>query len=177
MLLALPVVVLISVLIGGIIYRNSHSAPGPLAVAGVPAPAAESAECAQLLSALPATLDARERRELAVAMPGVMAWGDPAVILRCGLPTPAELTCNAALTELTTVNGQRGVQWLQLSAPGATTYVAADRSVRIAVTLPDGTGSGAIQEVSAAISGALPSTARADGKLCTDGVLPPAKDR
>ena len=40
------------------------------------------------------------------------------VILRCGIPTPQELTCAAVIQEVD------GVAWLPLVGTGATTYLA-----------------------------------------------------
>lgn len=179
MVLALPVVVIIAVVVGGVIWSRQQpaSATEPLAVAAVPAPGAAGKYCSTLKTALPATLDGRPQRSLVGDGTGTAAWGDPAVVLRCGLPTPVELTCSAALTVISSGNsGVAGVQWLQLSEGGQSTYIAADRPVRVAVTLPDKAGTAAIQDLSSVIAGVLPSTVGADGKVCTDGKLPATDD-
>jgi hypothetical protein len=44
-----------------------------------------------------------------------------------------------------------GVDWLRIPGFGATTWVTADRAVFVGLTLPDGVGSGAIQDVSRGI--------------------------
>ncbi len=51
-------------------------------------PAARADACRALLADLPATLDGQQRRD--VADPDVLAaaWGDPAIVLRCGGPPP-----------------------------------------------------------------------------------------
>jgi len=138
---------------------------GPLAVATVDAPGAASTACGDLLSALPDKIGDAQRRDLAGpadGTAGVAAWGDPAVILRCGIGTPAELTCSAALQGVDTVD------WVQISGTGQTTYVVADRPVRVALTVPDGAGTAAIQEISRVIAGVLP-----EHGVCADGVLVP----
>ena len=77
---------------------------------------------------------------------------------RITLTTPAELTCDAALQQVD------GVAWLPIAGVGATTYLAVDRPVRVALTVPDGVGTGAWQELSKLIG----STLRA-GPVCSDG--------
>lgn len=176
-LLALPVVLIVAVVIGGVVWsRSTSSAAEPLGLPAVPSPGGDGKYCAALYSALPSTLGGQPRRTLVGDPQDAAAWGDPAIVLRCGLPTPAELTCSSQLTAVSGANGLAGVLWLQLSEGGQTTYLAADRPVRIALTLPDGAGSAAIQDLSAVIAGTMPSTARADGKLCTGGRLPATQD-
>ncbi|QIK67006.1 DUF3515 family protein [Nocardioides sp. HDW12B] len=68
--------------------------PGPLAVDGptvADLPAPEADVCRDLLADLPATLEGQQRRD--VADPDVLAaaWGDPAIVLRCGGPPPRGL--------------------------------------------------------------------------------------
>ncbi|APU17158.1 DUF3515 domain-containing protein [Actinoalloteichus fjordicus] len=132
---------------------------GPLALATIPAPDAESPECVDLVAALPEELSSGDstltRRELIdPAPPGAAAWGsadhDP-VVLRCGLGAPAELTPTSQLLDLS------GVQWLELTGEGSTTWAAVDRPVGVALTMPDGTGSGPLQSVSAVIGEELPA--------------------
>lgn len=150
--------------------RTEASAPdnGPLAVPAAPSPGAEGRYCTVLMEALPDDLVGSARRALADPQPGVAAWGDPAVILRCGLPDPAELTCSAQLTQFTDPDGG-SVAWLRLSDSSAVTYIAVDRPVRIAVTLPPGTGIGPVQQLSQLIAADLPVRS-----VCTEGVVTPA---
>lgn len=137
----------------------------PLPLVSVSAPGAIGAACAALDSALPATLGDRPRRALRYPEPGVAAWGDPPAVLRCGLPTPAELTCAAALQQV------NGVAWLALSADGSTTFLAVDRPVRVAVTVPDSAGTGALQDASTLVAATLPTR-----EVCRGGVLLPTED-
>lgn len=53
-------------------------------------PAAQAAACADLLAAVPDALGGLERRDAEPAAAGA-AWGDPAVVLRCGATTPEGL--------------------------------------------------------------------------------------
>lgn len=164
---ALAVVVLaigVAVVLGAINNRNPVVASGPLAVGTFNQPGADSAACRSLLPALPDKLSDASRREIEGSPAGIAAWGDPAVILRCGLETPEDLTCSSALVQV------NGVSWLQLTEAGlgSTTYIAADRSVRVAVTVPDGSGTGAIQQISDVVSSTLEIR-----EPCSKGILLP----
>jgi hypothetical protein len=136
----------------------------PLAVATVEAPEAGSPSCTSLLAGLDGDLPAGSmtlpRRALADPAPsGVRAWAaDPEpVVLRCGLPRPAELTPTAELLEI------NGVRWLRLDDgapdPQVLTYVAVDRPVYVALTLPTAVGSGPVQAVSDAVRTTLSAAA------------------
>jgi Protein of unknown function (DUF3515) len=158
--LALPVLLVVGVLIASqVLGRQADPDPdtGPLALGPVPVPAAASADCARLLSGLPQDIDTGDgllpRRVLAAPVPaGTVAWGgekeasgrpeDQPVVLRCGLAAPPELGPTSPLLDVD------GVDWFEIPGVGATTWVTADRAVYVGLTLPDGIGSGAIQDVS-----------------------------
>lgn len=123
---------------------------GPLPLVSIPAPEAGSDACRRMLEAVPEELTSSgrtlERRELAEpAPPAAAAWGrDNPVVLRCGLDRPPELTRTSSLRQI------NGVQWLHVpdeSGPSATWYVV-DRPVHLALTVPEGTGTGTLQRMS-----------------------------
>lgn len=147
----LPVLLVAGVLVGSAVIRSQGA--GPLPLTRVPAPDADSPECARLIAALPGELaDGLDRRPLVAPAPaGAVAWGEPPVVLRCGLGRPVELTPSSRLLEIS------GVQFLELRGPDATSWVVVDRPVYVAVTLPDGSGSAALQQVSAAVRVTLPA--------------------
>lgn len=169
LVLTLATIVTVVVLAGRARSQAGQDADdtGPLAVPAAPAPGAGGHYCGVLMSALPADLSSLHRRTLADRQPGVAAWGDPAVILRCGLEDPAELTCSAELMQFTDAGGG-SVAWLHLSDSSAVTYIAVDRPVRIAVTLPPGSGVGAVQQLSELIAADLPAQ-----PVCTNGSVTP----
>ncbi len=142
------------VLIAASVVRNQ--AVGPLGLAALPAPSAGTADCARLLAALPAKLDggdmgAVQRRQLAAPAPeGAAGWGEPPVVLRCGLNRPAELTTTSRLLEVS------GVQFLETASSGASTWVAVDRPVYVVVALPPTSGSGPLQQIATVIAKTLP---------------------
>ncbi len=130
---------------------------GPLPVAPIDAPAAAGPECATLLAALPDELPGTggpfPERPLAEPAPvGVRAWAaaPQPVVLRCGLPRPVELTPTSLLLVVD------GVSWLPLA--DGVTYVAVDRPVFVALTVPGSTGTGPLQVVSSAVRATLPAS-------------------
>lgn len=186
--IALPLIaiVVVVVLAGKVGSEPATDPTAPLALGEVEAPGAATPACAQLMADVPTVLGGLDRRELMgssgaaggsdlpdgaqdgatsdIQAGAVAAWGDPPVVLRCGIPTPAELTCSAPVQVVD------GVTWLPLSGQGATTYLVVDRSVRVALTVPDGmTSTGPWQEMSETVARALPPRA-----ICADGVPIPA---
>lgn len=65
-----------------------------------------SGECAELLSSLPVTIGGALARETTPKELPAAAWGDPPIVLRCGVARPLALTPTSSLT---TVDG---VNWL-----------------------------------------------------------------
>ena len=62
-----------------------------------------------------------------------------------------------------------GVAWLPLYGDdGSITYLAADRAVRVALTVPQGTSTGPWQQMSQLIGSTLPVR-----EICVDGQLVP----
>jgi hypothetical protein len=167
--LGLGAALLVAVAVAGIVLGSAAGGPvaapqpkastGPLLLVPVVAPQAGSARCAALSRVLPATLAngnaPLHRRPLADPAPlAAAAWGgttgDP-VVLRCGIERPPELTPASELL------GVSGVQWFRVAGDAAATWYAVDRGTTIALTLPDGLNTGPIQDVSAAISTAIPA--------------------
>ncbi|OBK76518.1 DUF3515 domain-containing protein [Mycobacterium sp. 1164985.4] len=147
------------------VMRQESAPQRPVPVAAVPAPAATSSQCADLLADLPDELGDQARAPLAdPAPPGAAAWraeggGEP-IVLRCGVERPAEFVAGAPVQVVD------DVQWFRVSEPGAeatevdqarSTWFAVDRGVYVALTLPQGSGPTPIQLLSAAIAKALPA--------------------
>lgn len=156
LIIGLPVLLAVAVTVVALLTDEEQ--PAPLALPSIPAPAADSPQCRGLLDRLPATLASAgselDRRTLAAPQPpATAAWGhstDP-VVLRCGIERPAELTRTAPLLDVS------GVRWLRISASTVSTWVAVDRPVYVGLTFADDTGTGPVQDISAAITAALPA--------------------
>jgi hypothetical protein len=70
-------------------------------------------------------------RDTEPAVPYVAAWGDPAVVLRCGVPLPAEYGPDSRLLEVD------GIGWLPVDGEGGTFFTAVDRAVHVELAVPD----------------------------------------
>lgn len=131
---------------------------GPLALPPIPAPQAASRECAAVLEALPQQLVVGgvsvPRRPLAAPVPpATVAWGDAEhdpITVRCGMDAPTELTPASQLTDIS------GVSWFAITEGGVSSWLAVDRPVYVAVTSPEGSGTGPVQDVSAVLTRTLP---------------------
>ena len=156
-LLIAAVVVAAGAIIGVLVVaalRQSPPGQQTVAIASVPAPKADSAECRALLGAVPNQLgDYRRAPAAEPAPPGAAAWtaaGEP-VIMRCGLDRPAEFVVGSPIQVVD------AVQWFELADQGRSTWFAVDRPVYIALTLPQGSGPTPIQEISDVIAKSLPA--------------------
>ena len=156
---ALAVALAAAVAVISLVSQSGDDEPhsGRLALVPVPAPQASSADCSTLITALPPELISNgtrlTRRELADPAPqATVAWGEPdAIVLRCGLERPPELTPTAQLRVVS------GVQWLPVEGEGTSTWYVVDRNVYIGLTVPDSAGTGPLQEVSDKVSAKLPA--------------------
>lgn len=136
---------ILALLLGGLFAgggggaKSSGSAGAPLPAVSVSAPADTSAAtvtiCARVISALPlelAGLDLR-RTESKPPSPSIVAWGDPPIVLRCGVSRPREL--NPSLTkQLFQIDG---VLFLPDRGSSDTVWTVVDRSVYLDVTVPN----------------------------------------
>lgn len=129
----------------------------PVAIASVPAPLADRPECRALMESLPDRLGDLGRATAIEPVPaGTAAWGDAdePVIMRCGLDRPAEFIVGSPLQMVD------DVQWFRLEDPdtAGSTWIAVDRPVYVALTLPPGSGPTPIQQLSDAVSRSMPTT-------------------
>jgi uncharacterized protein DUF3515 len=115
------------------------------------APAA--AACKRLHAALPDVLDGLRRRATSPTSELTHAWGAPAVVLRCGVPTPSELS---PTSQLFTANG---VDWLPVEGERTWTFTTTGRVALVEVVVPkdhDPTV-GPLADLARAVSEALPT--------------------
>ncbi|MGH3344688.1 MAG: DUF3515 domain-containing protein [Carbonactinosporaceae bacterium] len=86
--------------------------------------------CRALHARLPSVVDSQDRRDTRPVSPRTAAWGDPAIVLRCGVPRPRGLT---ATSQLAVVNG---VEWFTERHAGGYRFTATGRVARVQVTVP-----------------------------------------
>ncbi|WP_375336106.1 DUF3515 domain-containing protein [Nocardia sp. SYP-A9097] len=164
---ALPIALVAGVLVMGVL-ANRHPTREPLVLGAVGAPAATGPQCSALLPALPEKFGDYTTSELVQPAPaGAKAWqqadGGDAIVLRCGLERPMEFNRASPLQVVNNVN------WFDVrdSTSGAAsgTYWAVDRGTYIALTMPDNAGPTPLQEISDAITKAIPQQPLDPGPL------------
>jgi len=137
------------------IMRSRQPHQQALVIPAVPAPQANSAECATLMAAVPQHLGDYQRVTAAAPVPpATAAWrtGDTEpILLRCGVGEPADFVVGAAIQIV------NGVQWFRVTeqSTGRSTWFVVDRPVYVALTLPEGTGASPIQEISDVVAAKL----------------------
>jgi hypothetical protein len=105
---------------------------------GVDVPAlgpAEESNCSELVGALPDTVDGAARRDVDPEDAPAAAWGDPPILLRCGVEMPREYD------DFATCQETNGVGWFipeeqMTGSPRAITMTTIGRDVNIEVSMP-----------------------------------------
>ena len=96
-----------------------------------PAPSGAAAfTCASLHSGLPDHVDGQGVTASTPVSSWTSAWGDPAITLRCGVPTPAALKPDSQLLVVD------GVSWLPEQLTAGYRFTTVDREVNVEVVVP-----------------------------------------
>ena len=168
--LVVPVVVALVVLVrvvGGDSGTSAHTGHGPaeiqgpagaqredlpvLKVAVPPVTPEADKQCPALMSTLPLELAGEQSRRVDSASPFAYAWGDPAVVLICGVDRPAGFVVGTATIQI------NGVQWyVDTSDPDTTVWTAVDRPVYVEVRLPAAVDSAPVTALTTHLAKALP---------------------
>ena len=127
--------------------------------------------CANVISALPLRLAGLDLRRTISNPPSssIVAWGDPAVVLRCGIARPSNLgpSLSAELFEVDSV------LLLPAKTSASTTFTVIDRSVYLDVTVPSSYGQPPLGPIMDAVRKVLPKPVCVQtptaprGRLCT----------
>jgi hypothetical protein len=113
-------------------------------------PAAE-ASCPALMGSLPLELAGEPSRRVQSDSPYAYAWGEPPVVLVCGVERPAGWVSTASAIQI------NGVQWfVDTSDPEATVWTTVDRPVHVQLSLPPDVDSAPATVLSTTIAEALP---------------------
>jgi hypothetical protein len=86
--------------------------------------------CASLHSGLPDHVDGQGVTASTPVSSWTSAWGDPAITLRCGVPTPAALKPDSQLVVVD------GVSWLPEKLSAGYRFTTVDREVNVEVVVP-----------------------------------------
>ncbi|MFI0086249.1 DUF3515 domain-containing protein [Streptomyces bobili] len=137
------------------------SADGDVSAA-VPSPSATVTElCRNLDRALPSAVDDQHRRDPSPASALTAGWGNPAIILRCGVERPPKMTDPKVATGAdpdAVAGGVNGVNWLmEKGDDGAYRFTTASRLAYVEVTVPEGRDtSGVLIDLASAVKSAIP---------------------
>lgn len=123
----------------------------PLPVEVPPVTPEADAHCPALMGSLPLELAGEPSRPVRSDSPYAYAWGEPPVVLVCGVARPAAL---GPTSPLITVNG---VDWLvDTGDPDAVVWTAVDRPVYVRVTVSADTDSAPVAALGRVVTEALP---------------------
>jgi hypothetical protein len=117
-------------------------------------PGAQAQACTTLGAALPHTVLGHARRTTKPASPALAAWGDPAIILRCGVAAPGPST------DCESVNG---VDWVVTQLSNGVEFTTFGRTPSVEVLVP----SRYAPEAFALTSMSTPVAAIAQTRHCT----------
>jgi len=111
--------------------------PAPLSVAAPPHAAAQAAACAKVIAALPVQLGKLDPRVVHTHpdSPYVVAWGDPAVVLACGVDRPKALHPGSS-EQVFNAGSVSGPFYLVSRSGDANVYTIIDRAPYVAITVP-----------------------------------------
>lgn len=178
--------VVLALLIGGLAGlttpRNGGSAAStpavlpPLTVAAPPLSAATEAPCTALLQALPVRLAGLAPRVVHSQpdSPFVVAWGDPPVVLRCGVTRPKDLAPGSS-AQFFAIAGRAGRQVFfdQTQSGSSNVFTSVDRAAYVEVSVPKQLAAGPMPALADAIAASMPAVCVVDpavtdlSKLCT----------
>jgi hypothetical protein len=154
-LIGLPALVLLCAAVG-------CSSADDGAPAAVPSPVTKTAKlCRNLDEALPSKVDGQGRRDPEPASALTAGWGNPAIILRCGVERPPKMV-DPKVAEGTdpdaVAGGVNGVDWLmERTDGGGYRFTTAGRRAYVEVTVPKGTDSSSVLiDLASAVKKAVP---------------------
>ncbi|CAN5305112.1 DUF3515 domain-containing protein [soil metagenome] len=162
-MVAVPVVIALAV----VLNLSTPPVDGPASVDGPTAgPRAElppldvqtpeitevaDALCPGVMGGLPLLLDDAQARPVRSASAYAAAWGDPPIVLRCGVPRPAGYVVGASSLLI------NGVDWYAEPGADQTVWTTVDREVYVEVSVPSARASAPIATLSAVIADRLPA--------------------
>jgi hypothetical protein len=107
--------------------------------------------CPALMGTLPLELTGQPSRRVQSDSPYAYAWGDPAVVLICGVNRPAGYVAGASAIQI------NGVQWyVDTDDPDITVWTTIDRPVYVQISLPSSVDSAPVTALTTQIAQALP---------------------
>ena len=109
------------------------------------------ASCPALMKTLPLELSGQQSRRVKSDTPFAYAWGDPPVVLVCGVDRPAGYVVGASAIQI------NGVQfYVDTDDPDTTVWTTVDRPVYVQISLPSSVDSAPVTALTPQIAQALP---------------------
>ncbi|MGY2128961.1 DUF3515 domain-containing protein [Blastococcus sp. SYSU DS0617] len=159
--------VILANVLGGDTEDDDAGARGPAEIEGTAAPeradlpplpvevppvSPEAGEfCPAVMATLPLELAGEQSRPVDSDSLFAYAWGEPPVVLVCGVDRPAGWVVGASAIQI------NGVQWhVDTSDPDTTVWTTVDRPVYVEVSLPAGVDSAPVTALTTALAEALP---------------------
>ena len=87
--------------------------------------------CGDLQQALPKRVEGQERRPTTPESSATAAWGDPPMVLVCGVSTPAAYNSTSSLLDIT------GVSWFAEPLSAGVRFTTIGRVANVEFTVPD----------------------------------------
>jgi hypothetical protein len=146
---------------------SSTQSAGPLPALTLSAPphaTSEAGACTKVLEQLPVQLQRLDPRIVHPRpdTPFVVAWGDPPVVLRCGVDRPKDLTPASGADYI--LGGNRAGPFYDVQRTGdANVWTTVDRAAYISITVPAKYAAGPLPPLSRAIAQALPAVCAVAG--------------
>lgn len=91
-------------------------------------PSGSDPACTRLATALPSTLLKAKRRDTDPSSPALAAWGDPAIVLRCGVTPPGPTTEQCIAVD--------GIDWVARAVDGGYDFTTYGRVPAVQVLVP-----------------------------------------
>jgi hypothetical protein len=181
--ITLPLVVLLAFAFGaGRSHKSTPRPLGPVVVSMPPAVAVAAADsCEKVIEKLPVKLDGMKPRVVhgssaSVDTRYVVAWGDPAVILSCGVGRPATLKPGSEVELFGVGQGDHNSLVLATHTKNTDVFTVVDRPVYISIAVPKSLNRDPVSVLAGLVAHALPAVCDApahtgspvpDAKLCT----------
>lgn len=87
--------------------------------------------CSAVVEDLPEVVSDAVTRDVDPESLSAAAWGQPPIVLRCGVERPPEYRPDAVLTEID------GVAWLPIEGSGGMFFATVDRDPIVEIAIPD----------------------------------------
>lgn len=141
------------------VLATTTACGGDDTVSASPATSAGAAACSKAAQHWPKTVSGQKSRKVATDSKTVAAWGDPAIIARCGVTSPGPTSSGCLVAD--------GIDWVQTKLSDGYRFVTYGRSPAIEVLVPTKYGSWPLAAFSSAAKQTPQGTHRCVGNAAT----------